>query len=74
MAAHAGERAEKTGVFHCVHCGETVHVNEGDKIPECPNGHKTYMRAAPVSPTPRAGQGLAGHAGSAPLRVRAWIV
>ncbi len=42
MAAHAGEKAEKTGVFHCAHCSETVHVKEGEKIPPCPNGHKTY--------------------------------
>ena len=33
MAAHAGEKAQKTGDFH---------VKEGDEIPPCPNGHKTY--------------------------------
>lgn len=36
MAAHAGEKAEKTGVFHCAHCSETVHVKAGETIPECP--------------------------------------
>ena len=33
MAAHAGERAEKTGTFDCYNCGETVRVSTGDKIP-----------------------------------------
>jgi len=42
VAAHAGEKAQKTGVFHCAHCSETVHVKAGETIPECPNGHKTY--------------------------------
>jgi Zn finger protein HypA/HybF involved in hydrogenase expression len=37
MAAHAGERAEKTGTFHCDSCGETVRVSKGDKIPKCPS-------------------------------------
>ena len=43
MAAHAGERAQKTGRFHCENCSETVDVNEGEKIPKCPNcGNDTY--------------------------------
>jgi predicted RNA-binding Zn-ribbon protein involved in translation (DUF1610 family) len=42
MAAHAGEKAQKTGVFHCATCGETVSVEEGHKIPKCPNGHTEY--------------------------------
>ncbi len=42
MAAKAGEQAHKTGDFYCAHCDEKVHVKQGDKIPECPNGHKTY--------------------------------
>jgi competence CoiA-like predicted nuclease len=42
MAAHAGEKAQKTGDFYCAHCSEKVHVKEGEKIPPCPNGHKTY--------------------------------
>ena len=42
MAAKAGERAEKTGDFYCASCDEKVHVTKGDKIPECPNGHKSF--------------------------------
>ena len=42
MAAHAGEKAQKTGDFYCAHCDGKVHVKEGDKIPPCPNGHKTF--------------------------------
>jgi len=42
MAAHAGERAQKTGDFHCASCSKKVHVTQGDKIPKCPNGHTTF--------------------------------
>jgi hypothetical protein len=42
MAAHAGEKARRTGTFHCQTCNETVRVQEGETIPECPNGHKTF--------------------------------
>jgi hypothetical protein len=42
MAAHAGEKAQKTGDFYCAHCSEKVHVEQGDEIPPCPNGHKTF--------------------------------
>lgn len=42
MAAHAGEKAQKTGDFYCSSCDEKVHVTEGDEIPPCPNGHKTF--------------------------------
>jgi DNA-directed RNA polymerase subunit RPC12/RpoP len=42
MAAHAGEKAQKTGVFHCAKCSEKVSVKEGHKIPKCPNGHTEF--------------------------------
>ena len=42
MAAHAGEKAQKTGDFYCPKCDEKVHVKAGDKIPKCPNGHSEY--------------------------------
>jgi ribosomal protein L37AE/L43A len=42
MAAHAGEKAQKTGDFHCAKCDEKVHVKQGDKIPKCPNGHSEF--------------------------------
>lgn len=42
MAAHAGDRAQKTGDFHCAKCSAVVHGGKGDKIPECPNGHSEY--------------------------------
>lgn len=38
MAAHAGEKAQKTGDFYCAHCDEKkVHVKQGEKIPKCPS-------------------------------------
>ncbi|WP_207755660.1 zinc ribbon-containing protein [Nonomuraea cypriaca] len=42
MVAHAGEKAQKAGVFHCAKCGEKVSVKEGAKIPKCPNGHTEF--------------------------------
>jgi hypothetical protein len=42
VVAKAGEKAQKTGDFHCATCGEKVHVTEGDKIPKCPNGHTEF--------------------------------
>ncbi|GIH45880.1 hypothetical protein SAMN05421833_101453 [Microbispora rosea] len=42
MPAHTGEKARKTGVFHCAVCGEKVPVHEGDTIPKCPNGHTEF--------------------------------
>jgi hypothetical protein len=42
MAAHTGERANKTGDFHCAKGSEMVHVKQGDKISECPNGHTRF--------------------------------
>jgi Zn finger protein HypA/HybF involved in hydrogenase expression len=35
MAAKAGERAEKTGTFHCERCNNKVRVQEGERIPKC---------------------------------------
>jgi ribosomal protein L37AE/L43A len=42
MSARTGEKAQKTGDFHCAKCGEKVHVKKGDKIPKCPNGHTEF--------------------------------
>jgi hypothetical protein len=42
MVAEAGERAQKTGDFHCAKCDAKVHVKQGEKIPKCPNGHSEY--------------------------------
>jgi uncharacterized CHY-type Zn-finger protein len=44
MAAYAGQKAQKTGVFHCGTCGETVSVRQGDEIPSCPNGHTEFKK------------------------------
>ncbi|RVX38693.1 zinc ribbon family protein [Nonomuraea polychroma] len=44
MVAHAGEKAEESGVFHCAKCSEKVEVKKGAKIPKCPNGHTTFDR------------------------------
>ncbi|MFC7819579.1 hypothetical protein ACFUTR_33755 [Streptomyces sp. NPDC057367] len=42
MTAKTGEKAQKTGGFHCAHRSEEVHVTQGDKIPSCPNGHREF--------------------------------
>ena len=42
MAAHAGDTANKTGDFFCANCDEKVHAKQGEQIPECPNGHKSF--------------------------------
>jgi DNA-directed RNA polymerase subunit RPC12/RpoP len=42
VAAHAGEKAQKTGDFHCAKCGEKVSAKEGHAIPKCPNGHTEF--------------------------------
>jgi hypothetical protein len=42
MAAHAGEKAQKTGDFHCAKCDAKVHVQQGHRIPKCPNGHSEF--------------------------------
>lgn len=42
MAAKAGEKARQSGRFHCASCDAVVEVQQGQAIPECPNGHKTY--------------------------------
>jgi len=42
MAANAGEKAQKTGDFYCAKCSEKVHVEQGDEIPRCPNGHTEF--------------------------------
>jgi len=39
---HTGDRAPTTALLHCTRCGETVHVEEGDVVPECPRGHQTF--------------------------------
>ncbi|HEX8631740.1 MAG TPA: hypothetical protein VF755_26575 [Catenuloplanes sp.] len=44
MAAQAGEIAQKTRVFHCATCAETVSVRAGDEIPPCRNGHTEFKR------------------------------
>jgi len=38
MPAHPGERAQKTGTFHCRDCDATVRVKKGERIPRCPCG------------------------------------
>jgi hypothetical protein len=42
MAAHSGEKAQKTGDFYCATCDKNVHVTQGDKIPKCPKGHSGF--------------------------------
>lgn len=42
MPARTGERAEKTGTFHCRGCDRAVRVAKGERIPECPCGGTTF--------------------------------
>lgn len=43
MSAKAGEKAQKTGDFHCEKCHHKVHVTAGKTIPKCPNcGNDRY--------------------------------
>jgi ribosomal protein L37AE/L43A len=43
MAAHAGEKAERTGDFRCAKCHQRTHVKAGEKIPKCPHcGGETF--------------------------------
>ena len=44
MTAKAGERARKTGTFHCAECDHTVRVQQGEKPPPCPCGRNEYDR------------------------------
>jgi Ca-activated chloride channel family protein len=39
---HTGERAPRTADLHCTRCGEVVPVVEGQTVPECPRGHRTF--------------------------------
>jgi Ca-activated chloride channel family protein len=39
---HTGERAPRAAALHCTRCGEVVHVTEGQTVPECPRGHRTF--------------------------------
>jgi Ca-activated chloride channel homolog len=39
---HTGERAPLTAALHCTRCGEVVRVTEGQTVPECPHGHRTF--------------------------------
>jgi Ca-activated chloride channel family protein len=39
---HTGERAPRTGKLHCTRCGEVLPVTEGQTVPECPRGHRTF--------------------------------
>jgi hypothetical protein len=57
MAAHAGEKAWKTGTFVCQSCNAKVRVEKGHTIPKCPNGHSTYDERIdePAGQTPVAG-------------------
>ncbi len=42
MAAHAGDTAQKTRIFTCATCGDTVRVQQGELIPPCRNGHTEF--------------------------------
>lgn len=58
MAAHAGEKAWKTGTFKCQVCNEEVRVQKGRTIPKCPKGHTTFDERVNE---PRSEKPLRGH-------------
>jgi Ca-activated chloride channel family protein len=39
---HTGERAPQTADLHCTRCGEVIPIAEGETVPECPRGHRTF--------------------------------
>lgn len=39
---HTGERAPHAADLHCTRCGEVIGVTEGQVVPECPRGHRTF--------------------------------
>jgi Ca-activated chloride channel family protein len=39
---HAGERAPRGADLRCTRCGEVLHVSEGQIVPECVHGHRTF--------------------------------
>jgi Ca-activated chloride channel family protein len=39
---HTGDHAPSTAAFYCTRCAEIVRLTEGDLVPECPNGHRTF--------------------------------
>lgn len=39
---HTGEIAPRAAALHCTRCGEVVHVTEGQTVPECSRGHRTF--------------------------------
>jgi hypothetical protein len=47
MAAHAGEKAQEGGMFHCQKCNEKVRVNKGAIIPKCRNCGGLPMMSVP---------------------------
>jgi hypothetical protein len=42
MAAHPGERARRTGTFHCKGRRKTVRVHKGESMPKCSCGSGEY--------------------------------
>ena len=43
MPARSGQRAERTGTFHCRGCDEAIRVRKGELIPACPCGGNTFQ-------------------------------
>ena len=42
MAVHAGETAQETGDCFCAYCDKKVYAQEGERIAECSNGHRSF--------------------------------
>jgi Ca-activated chloride channel family protein len=39
---HTGDHAPRAAALHCTRCAEVLQVSEGQLVPECPNGHRTF--------------------------------
>jgi hypothetical protein len=68
MAARAGEQAWRTGTFICESCHEGVRVRKGARIPECPNGHRTFLWRIEEPEGEPASKGHPRHGGAASPR------
>ena len=39
---HTGEHAPHAAALHCTRCAEVIQVTDGQLVPECANGHRTF--------------------------------
>lgn len=39
---HTGDRSPRAAALYCTRCAEALQIREGELVPECPNGHRTF--------------------------------